>query len=155
MDQLLQAIITGLFGILAALITAYRSDLIFMLHRRKRNIKGKWIGQASEKLLDDSSRELTYSAAFEFHQFGSRVTGNIHSTGNNGEHYQAQVKGQMEDEHFVTLVARSSSPQDFNFGVVLLELDAKGKHLNGYALGNGLSAHGIALAKMSLSKDPN
>ena len=155
MQYLIPAIITGLFTVLATALTVYKSDLSFIFLRRKRNIKGVWRGKGDENVLTDPSQHLSYDVTFQLRQFGSRVTGDGSASASNGEHYHAKLKGQMEDDHFVTLVARSPFSQDFFFGVLLLELDAKGKRLNGYALGNGLTAHGIALAKVSLSKEPN
>lgn len=154
-QYLLPAVVTGLFALLAALVTAYQSDLVFIFRPRKRRIKGTWTGHASEKMLSAPPEELAYDLTFEFRQFGSRVTGRVDCIASNGEHYKAKLKGQMEDDHFVTLVVRSLSPQDFSFGVVVLELDAKGKQLKGYGLGNGLSAHGIAFSEVTLSKEPN
>src|SRR5690242_14547555 len=127
---LLPALITGLCTLLAALIV--KSDLIFIFRRRKRRIAGTWRGHASERVMGTTSVELTYEATFEFRQFGSRITGKVHALSSNGEHYLSTMKGQMEDDHFVTLIIRSSSLQDFSFGVAVLELDAKGKQLNGY-----------------------
>src|SRR6059058_4615598 len=104
---LLPAIIAGFFSfvaaVVAAIITAYHSDLIFVFRRRKRNIKGMWNGIANEKVLNSSPDEIRYEVTFELHQLGSRIYGNVHGTGSNGEHYQTQIKGQMEDDHFVTL----------------------------------------------------
>lgn len=154
-QYLLPAVITGFFTLLAALITASHSDLAFIFRPRKRHIKGTWTGHASEKILKAPLEQLAYEVTFEFRQFGSRVTGEVDCIASNAEHYKAKLKGQMEDDHFVTLVVRSSSPQDFSFGVVVLELDAKGKRLNGYGLGNGLSAHGIAFSEVTLAKEPN
>jgi hypothetical protein len=149
---LLPALITGLCTLLAAIIA--KSDLMFMVRRRKRHISGTWTGRGSEEVLRTTSTRLTYEATFQFRQIGSRITGHVHALSSSGEHYLSTLKGQMEDDHFVTLIIRSSRPQVFNFGVVVLELDAKGKQLNGYALANGLSAHGIALSEITLNKDP-
>lgn len=64
------------------------------------------------------------------------------------------MRGRMEDQHFVSLEARTLLPQEFNFGLLVIELGHKGEKLSGYALANGFEQHGISLARVELEQLP-
>lgn len=156
-ENLIIALISGFFSILVAVITIYHQDIFSIFRFRKRRIKGTWRGQGIERLLNSDSikSQMTYEVVFEFQQLGSRITGKGRGKSSLGEEYEANLKGKMEDEHFITLSARSISPQEFDIAVMLFELDAKGKNIIGYILANGLTQHGITFSEISLTKEPN
>lgn len=150
------ALLSGAFTILATLIAIYHQDVASIFRFRKRSIQGTWRGRGVEKLLsaDSTNSQETYDISMEFSQLGSRIKGKGTGKSTSGEYFQANLKGRMEDEHFVTVSARSLSPQEFDIAVMLFELDAKGQRLRGYCLANGLSQHGITFSEISLSKEP-
>jgi hypothetical protein len=156
-ENIIVALISGSFSLLVAFVTIYHRDIFSIFRFRKRRIKGTWKGQGIEKMLgsDSAESQVTYDIFMEFQQLGSRITGKGNGKNTLGEYYEANLKGKMEDEHFITLSAHSISPQEFDIALFLFELDAKGKRLHGYSLANGLTQHGITLAEISLTKEPN
>jgi hypothetical protein len=155
LQNIIPALIGGIFTLLAAFISIYHQDLFSIFRFRKRNIKGVWTGYATEKLLGNDSEELKYDVSIEFKQFGSRITAKASVSISIGEHFQATCKGRMEDEYFITLRSYSTSIQESNFGVAVFELDSTGKKLHGYSLANSLTKHGIALAEVFFTKQPS
>jgi hypothetical protein len=156
-ETIIAALIGGFFSILVAVITIYHQDIFSVFRYRKRRIKGNWRGKGVERFLKPDSVELQneYDILMRFHQLGSRITGTGMGISNLGEHYEANLKGKMEDEHIVTILARSISPQEFDIAVMLFELDAKGKKIKGYSLATGLTQHGITFSEISLDKEPD
>jgi hypothetical protein len=157
-ENITSALIIGLFSILVALISIYHQDILSIIRFRKRRLDQRpWRGQGIEIYLSpDSGKPLTtYDIVMEFEQTGSLLTGRGSGTNSSGEYYAAKLRGKMEDEYFITLTAYSVSSQEFDIALMLLELDAKGNKLHGYALASGLSDHGITLSKISLTQEPS
>jgi hypothetical protein len=152
---LISSIITGAFSLLIAIIKGYHGEILSLLRLRKRRIEGTWIGQGIERPLGSIAAPFqeTYDISIELQQIGSRIKGKGMGKSSSGEYYEAKLTGKMEDEHFVTLSAHATSPQEFDICVMLFELDARGEKLSGYSLANGLSQHGITLAEISLTNE--
>ena len=154
-DAVLGAIIGAGATLLAAIIAAYREDIISLMQSRKRKLQGRWNGKLTERMLPELS-EIWQEAdiQIDLKQFGQRLSGDLYGTSNHGQKYRMKLRGRMEDNQFVTLEAHTLLPQEFNFGLIVLELDHKGQKLSGYALANGFEDHGISLAKMDLEQLP-
>lgn len=155
-NNLLIAIISGVFTVIVAIITIYHRDIFAVFQRRRRTVRGAWKGMGIEQLLDSESQKIEneYEITLELHQLGSRVTGLGRGRDVSGIVYEANLKGRMEDEHFITLFARSISAQEFDIAVMMLELDARGRSLSGFSLANGLAQHGITFSRIVLNKEP-
>lgn len=154
-ELIIPVIITGFCTFLATLITIYHKDIFSITRFRKRSIKGVWKGQGIERVLGSAfvASEM-YEISMEFQQLGSRIRGKGGGKSNSGEYYEANLRGRMEDEHFIILTARAISPQEFDIAVMFFGLDAKGTTLHGYSLANGLAQSGITLSEISLTQLP-
>lgn len=152
---LISSIITGAFSILVAIITVYQGEVLSLLRLRKRRIQGTWRGRGVERPLGSNSAPFQeiYDISMELQQMGSRIKGKGTGKSSSGEYYEAKLKGKMEDEHFITLSAHATSPQEFDIAVFLFELDVRGEKLSGYSLATGLSQHGITLAEILLTNE--
>ena len=152
---LISSIITGAFSILVAIITVHQGEILSVLRVRKRRIQGTWRGRGVERPLGSNSAPFQeiYDISMEFQQMGSRIKGKRTGKSSSGEHFEAKLKGKMEDEHFVTLSAHATSLQEFDIAVMLFEIDVRGEKLSVYSLANGLSQHGITFAEISLTKE--
>lgn len=152
-DAIIGAIIGGACTLAAAIITANHSRIAALFHRRGRKLHGHWAGTASEKMLP-ASRKVWQEAdmQMDLKQSGQRFWGVLYGTSNHGQKYSTKVSGRMEDEHYVTMQVRASSFQEFNFGMLVLELDHKGTTLTGYSLANGFEKHGISLGQVKFEK---
>ena len=152
-EAIVGAIIGGAFTLVAALLTAYRDNIISAFSRRHRKAQGHWRGRASEKMLP-ASRKVWQEADMEMdlRQSGKRLWGVLYGTTSNGLKYHMKVRGQMEDDHFVTLDVHAVSPQELNFGMLVFEFDHKGRKLTGYGLANGFEKHGVSLATVEWEK---
>jgi hypothetical protein len=152
-DLIAPVLITGFCTFFAILITIYYKDISSILRFRKRSVKGTWKGQGVERFLGSAfaSSEM-YEVSMEFQQLGSRIKGKGGGKSSSGEYYEANLRGRMEDEHFIILRARGISSKEFDIAVMFFELDAKGTKLHGYSLANGLTRHGITLSEISLTQ---
>lgn len=152
-ELILPVLITSFCTFLATLITIYHKDIFSIPRFRKRNIKGVWKGQGIERVLGSAfvASEM-YEISMEFQQLGNRIRGKGGGKSSSGEYYEANLRGRMEDEHFIVLRARAISPQEFDIAVMFFELDAKGTKLRGYILANGLTQHAITLSQISLTR---
>lgn len=152
-EAIIGGIIGGAFTLVAALLTAYHDNIISMFGRRHRKAQGHWKGTASERMLP-ASRKVWQEVQLEMDlkQSGNRLWGVLYGTSNHGLKYHMKVRGQMENDHFVTLVARAVSTQELNFGMLVLEFDHEGRKLTGYGIANGLEKHGVSLGTLEWEK---
>lgn len=152
-ETIVAAIVGGLFTLVAALLTAYRDNIVAMFGRRHRKVQGHWRGTTSERMLPASRKVwLEGQIEMDFKQSARKLWGVLYGTTNHGLKYHMKIRGQMEDNNFVTLQAHAASPQELNFGMLVLELGHKGRKLTGYGLANGFEKHGISLATVELEK---
>jgi hypothetical protein len=122
---------------------------------RQRDIAPVWSGEAKERFLTANEEEewLNSRLTLRLRQHGYVLTGEIEAFSSNKQHYHLNVEGRLEDTHCLTLTVRSSSPGEINFGVLLLQLNAKGNELHGHGLLSGLGDPRISLATIDLSRE--
>ncbi len=152
-DAILGATIGAAATLAATIITVYRDNLVSLFRHRTRELQGRWKGRITERMLP-ASKKIWQEAdiQIDLNQSGRRLSGKLHATTNHNRSYVMNVRGRMEDRHFITLEVRATSSQEFNFGVFVLEVDHKATTLSGYALANGFETHGVSLVTAELEK---
>lgn len=125
------------------------------LQSRQRDVAPVWMGEAKEKFLPahEGKGWLTSTLTMRLRQHGNVLTGEIEAHSSNKQRYQLSVEGRLEDAHCLTMTVRSSSATEINFGVLLLQLNAKGNELHGHGLLSGLGDPRISLATIDLRRE--
>jgi hypothetical protein len=150
--MIMNALITVVTSLLGPVVRRLPRFVRMRLQSSRRELAGTWTGTAIEKFLEVEVDEVWLSSTLTIHlqQDAEAFKGILDARSSNGQNYQMNLEGRLEDAHYLTMTVRSSVPKEVNFGVLLLKLDAKGKQLHGYALMSVLDHPRVSLAIVEL-----
>lgn len=156
-ETIIAAIITGAATIIGTILILFRDTLPFIFSRTRRKLKGTWRGEVRDINCFDvpEGKDLfSYSIELELKQIGRFLYGNASGQNNQGVRYKHKVRGFIESDDYMTLIARSPKSNIRDFGVSFCRIHGDANTIVGYSLFNSMQTPGIVLIQGTLNKVP-
>ncbi|HEX8457963.1 MAG TPA: hypothetical protein VF656_11750 [Pyrinomonadaceae bacterium] len=152
------AIITGILGLLGIFVTLYRDEFGNLLRKRRRNIRGLWVGEGNDLEVPP---QLTYSisqrydVSFKMKQSGNRISSEVViSLKDRSKHWEAEAEGGFISDSYIHVEYHITVEGALHFGTVILKISDLGDEMTGYYLAKRVVQEGIVFGQVRLAKSP-
>jgi hypothetical protein len=153
MNEIIAAIITGLFGLVGGLAVGYRAEIKNWFARSSRKFEGTWSGKGGHlQILGvlEYKSPLEYDIRGHFSQTGQKVKG--HLTVISDRTTSIEVDGEVRGDYLVGQY-RNLDANTTDWGCVMARLIGTGTELQGFFLGVRMREEGMAITRVEMTKE--